>query len=1059
MLEYAVEARTSGDSVKSFPFRIQLLFVVSLGVLLCPASSAAQTTNAVVTGRITDPSKAVIVDAHIALINTGTNVRYEGKTNNTGSYVVSALPPGPYRMEVEKPGFKTIVETRIVLHVQDTVEFNYEMALGTSSESITVTADQNNINTTDAAVSTVIDRQFVANLPLNGRSFQELITLSPGVNLIGSAGSTGTSPLGEFTVNGQRATSNYFTVDGVSANIGMTMGNGWGGVGVGGVENAAGGTNAMVSVDALQEFRILTSSFAPEYGRTPGGQIVLLTRSGTNQFHGSVYEYFRNTVLDANDWFANQAGQPRSPLQFNDFGGTFGGPIVKDRTFFFFSYEGQRLNQPQFAVTSVPDAASRAAASPQTQFILNSFPLPNGPELGGGLAQFAAGYSNPINTNATSIRLDHTFNSKLSAFARYSYAPSVSQTRQPGYNLANILASSLTAQTLTSGTTYLITPKLINELRLNLSDNSIKQVYTQNNFGGATPPSGSALFVSPRSPGSATAFLFTNWGGLQQGQWVGLEQRQINLTDGLSLTVGSHQVKFGFDYLRQLPINTGVPYENYNFSDVPSVINNSLSQYTFVYNAPMHEDITEFSLYAQDSWHASSRLTLTYGLRWDLNPPPHSRYPNNQDYIPLLVDSAGNVTLGKAGSSYWNTQYKNFAPRMGAAYTLHQVPGWETVVRAGAGLFYDIGSQAAPNAGWSDFPTFLFSSVSNVSFPVTPQQAALPPVDLSNPAPGSSFTTFPPNFASPRTWEWNISLQQALGSAQTIIASYVAAVGSNLVYGQRFPNVGSQSQDYFLITFDNTGTSNYQALQLQFQRRLSRGLTATAAYTWGHSIDTNSDNLDNHSLPNSVTNATIDRGPSDFDIRHSFSGAISYNLPGYGDKQWLAALSKGWGLDSIFTARSALPVDVLTYHDFAFGRYYLRPDVVPGAPLYLANPNVPGGKVINSAAFVADPNGQGNLGRNALRGFDLVQIDLSLRRSFHLSERFNLLFRADLFNLLNHPNFANPNSIIGRSFFGQSTAMANASVGGSGSFNNAALNSAFQTGGPRTAQLSLKLLF
>jgi hypothetical protein len=190
----------------------------------------------------------------------------------------------------------------------------------------------------------------------------------------------------------------------------------FGGISIGGVGNAAGGTNAMVSVDDLQEFRILTSSFSPEYGRNPGGQVILLTRSGTNQLHGSLYDYFRNTVLDANDWFANQTGQPRSPLQFNDFGGTLGGPILKGNTFLFFSYEGQRLNQPQFAVTSVPDVGSRSAASSKTQFILDAFPLPNGPELGAELAQFAAGYSNPITTNSTSIRLDHKFSDRFSTF-------------------------------------------------------------------------------------------------------------------------------------------------------------------------------------------------------------------------------------------------------------------------------------------------------------------------------------------------------------------------------------------------------------------------------------------------------------------------------------------------------------------------------------------------------------------------------------------------------------------------------------------------------------------
>jgi hypothetical protein len=837
----------------------------------------------------------------------------------------------------------------------------------------------------------------------------------------------------------------------------MTSGNSQGFT-ANGVGNAAGGTNAMVSVDALQEFRILTSSFAPEYGRTPGGQVILLTRSGTNQFHGTLYDYFRNTVLDADDWFANQAGQPRSPLQFNDFGGTFGGPIIKNNTFFFFSYEGQRLLQPLFAVTSVPDVASRSAAPPATQFILNAWPLPNGPELGDGLAQFAAGYSNPINTNATSIRLDHRFSDNLNAFVRYSYAPSFGTSRQTGDNLAEVLGGPRLAQTLTGGVTYAITPRLVDELRLNVSDNSIRLSYALDSFLGAAPPSVSALNGSSNLSSDAFAGIYTNWGAIQDGPLERIEQRQINLTDGFSWTLGSHQLKFGFDYLRQLPINGGAVQFFGGFSDVGSVVNNELSFAGGDLTVPLHSDITEFSLYAQDMWRASSRLTFTYGLRWDFNPPPHSRYPNNQDYIPITVNSEGNVTIGQAGSSYWNTQYKNFAPRLGVAYTLHQVPGWETVVRGGIGLFYDLGTEVAPLAGWSTYPTEISHFPTNVSsFPVPLQQLALPPVNLLDPPPGSGFVTWPRNFLSPRTWEWNVSLQQAIGSAQTLSMSYVAALGRDLIYGQRYPSVGSQ--DYFVASYNNAGTADYQSLQLQYQRRLSKGLSATAAYSWAHSIDTNSDDISSNSVPTSFVNANINRGPSDFDIRHSFSGAVSYSLPGYSGVRLLSTLSKGWGLDAIVAARSPLPVDIVSQYNSPYGAYYFRPNLVSGVPLHVGNANVPGGEVINAAAFVENPNGQGDLGRNAFRGFDLVEMDLSARRSFHVTERLNLLFRADLFNLFNHPNFANPNGILNQSFFGQSTAMANTFVGGSGAGNNAALNSAFQTGGPRTAQLSLKLQF
>src|SRR5260370_37588198 len=310
-----------------------LLLTISL---VLPCSFFGQSTNAALTGVVDDPSKAVIAGALITAINTETGVKSSTTTNNSGVYVLPGLIPGTYRVEVDKQGFKGIIQPALVLHVQDTVQLNFHMALGSMTETVTVEASGVNINTTDATVSTVVDRQFAENLPLNGRSFQTLIQLTPGVVLTTSSAASD----GQFSINGQRANSNYWMVDGVSANIGVssntaasdTLSGSLGGF------SAQGGTNSLVSVDAMQEFRIQTSTFAPECGRTPGGQISIVTRSGTNQFHGTGFDYLRNDVLDANDWFANSVGLPKPRERQNDFGGTFSGPILKDHTFFFFSY-------------------------------------------------------------------------------------------------------------------------------------------------------------------------------------------------------------------------------------------------------------------------------------------------------------------------------------------------------------------------------------------------------------------------------------------------------------------------------------------------------------------------------------------------------------------------------------------------------------------------------------------------------------------------------------------------------------------------------------------------
>ena len=354
---------------------------IALVLLLSSASVLhAQSTSASLAGRVTDPSNAVIVDATITAISDDTNIRHVTTTNAAGEYYLANLPPRSYRIEVEKTGFRTLVKPDLVLHVQDSVRLDFEMTLGSVSEIVTVDAGAPLVKTRSGTVSTVIDRAFVDNLPLNGRSFQTLIMLTPGTVVTPTA----FNEQGQFSVNGQRTDANYFTVDGVSANFGVTgyfpmMQTAGGALPA---LSASGGTNSLVSVDAMQEFRIQTSSFAPEFGRTPGGQISIVTRSGTNAFRGAVFEYFRNDALDARDWFVNANSLSKPEQRLHDFGGVLGGPVRADKTFFFFSHEGLRLHQPSSMQTTVPSVASRQQAPASIRPFLNAYPLPNGAELG-----------------------------------------------------------------------------------------------------------------------------------------------------------------------------------------------------------------------------------------------------------------------------------------------------------------------------------------------------------------------------------------------------------------------------------------------------------------------------------------------------------------------------------------------------------------------------------------------------------------------------------------------------------------------------------------------------
>src|SRR5882672_4728571 len=546
--------------------------IVILLLASCGGVLRAQSTNGSIAGRVTDPSRAVIVDAKVAAISVDTNVHYEGVTNGSGEYYLTNLPPRNYRIEIEKTGFQKLIKPYVILHVQDALAIDFVMTVGSVLESITVQTGAPMVNTESAAVSTVVDRTFVEHLPLNGRSFQTLFMLTPGAVVTVTA----FDDQGQFSVNGQRADANYFTVDGVSANFGVTgyfplVQTAGGALPV---LSASGGTNSLVSVDAMQEFRIQTSSFAPEFGRTPGGQISVVTRSGTNSFHGTLFEYFRNSVLDANDWFANYNHLPKPQDQQNDFGGVVGGPIFKDKTFFFFSYEGLRLRQPSTQETAVPDAASRQQAPAGMQPYLNAFPVQNGPELGAGLAQFNAGYSNPSTLNAYAIRVDHVINSKLNLFGRYNYSPSSLNLRgfiPPPYTVLStteFLSSS--EQTLTVGLTELINPGISNEVGANYSNDRVGTKLASDNFGGAVPIPDSDLFPSGFSSANGAFLMFIPGAGeYGQGKLATDEQRQINLVDNLSLTQGSHQLKFGVDYRWLSPFSNPFSYRQYaQFSGV-----------------------------------------------------------------------------------------------------------------------------------------------------------------------------------------------------------------------------------------------------------------------------------------------------------------------------------------------------------------------------------------------------------------------------------------------------------------------------------------------------------
>ena len=1080
----------------------QIAFVFIM-IVLAAFPLIAQSPNGTINGLVLDPSNRVIASADILVINDVTGVKYSSKTNDDGIYVVPNLPPGPYRLQVSKAGFKTLIKPDIVLNVQDALSINFTLPVGAIFEAMTVEGGAPLVNTESAAVSTVIDHAYVENMPLNGRSFQDLILLTPGVvtQTPQAPPGTGLGQTGEFSVNGQRTESNSYTVDGVSANVGAASGyNMLQGAGPSGsvpASTALGTTQALVSVDDLQEFRVQSSTYSAEYGRNPGGQFAFDTKSGTNQWHGTGYDYLRNGFVDAQDWFNDYFGLRESALRQNDFGGTFGGPIKipplyngKEKTFFFVSYEGLRLAAPQPAKASfVPDLCLRGAsakcptgigpADAALQPALNAFPVQNGPEalatvscdpasdpncspagtkqVPSGLANYIASWSNPASINSTSIRFDHALSDNLRLFFRFSNTTSSAGSRLgggSGYVPSVNQMSASTMRTYTAGASDVFSSGFSNEFRLNYSSNETTQNQVVDAFGGSVPADLARL--SGLTAGSLVLvnLSYDGYVALLQQQHQSGAQRQWNLVDGVNLSLGRHQLKFGVDYRRLMPFAiTASPFLVYLYPSESAVETNNALTVPQAYS-PAYPLYQNFSAFVQDEWKVSRRLSLSLGLRWEVNPAPGV----TKGLKPYAIQGASpdTWTLAPQGTALWKTTWHNFAPRLGVAYVLRNTPGREMIVRGGGGVFYDTGQQSG-SYGFEG-PGFSAFSVISSHFPVN--APALVPA-IVNPPQGP----FPDVIATvrdlqlPYTLQWNASVEQALGKSQALTLSYVGAHAARLLQTENFQPANNPITSLFYLV-RNGLTSDYDSLQLQFRRRLTQGLTVLGFYSWSHCIDYGSQDF----------LYGYQRGNCDFDVRHSLSAAFSYDVPGVGRNGFANALLDHWGVDDRFTAHSGFPV-TLSGNDLVQpdGKvYHAGLDIVPGQSVYLYGRNCaavlqglqdlqpgqgcPGGMAVNPSAFTNVLSGpSGNAPRNFVRGFGAWQMDIAVRRDFPIHDRVKLQFRAEAFNVFNHPNFGTIAGNFGTSTFGQATATLANSLG--------ILSPLYQMGGPRSMQFALKLAF
>jgi len=865
------------------------IFLVLAFCCLCHAVGQAQSSTATLTGNVADENGAVVPSANVTVTNPSTGMQRHATTGIDGLFSIPLLPPSTYTVLVERQGFATAKLSDVVLNVNTNVDLNIRLKVGQIGAEIVIVNDASQINTSPST-GTVVDRKFIQNIPLNQRSIQPLILLSPGIVPTRNDGIN----TGQFSVNGQRTNSNYFSIDGVSANIGVSTADVIGQQSAGSVPalSATGGTNNLVSLDALEEFRIETSTFAPEFGRTPGGQVSLITRSGTTSYHGALFEYFRNDIFDANDWFANRSGLKKAPLRQNQFGATLSGPIAWLRfgegpgsigqakhSFFFFSYEGLRLRQPQTSVITVPSLRLRQQAPAVIQPILNSYPIPTGPETGTtGQAPFVGSYSNPATLDATSLRIDHNFSDHFTLFGRFNYSPSNSTTRRTSA-LSNLNSTTLDTTTFTVSSTAVISPTATNDIRFNYSTSQGQLDFYLDNFGGAIPFT-SSLFIPTQllagSLFSAQAFSSIN----RIGPQVHNSQKQFNLVDTFSLVHNNHAFKLGADFRRLAPEYGPRPYlQALTFSTQASLLSGNATLTQVLAAVKTKPRFNNFSAFSQDTWKLGPQLTLTYGIRWELNPPP----TNGDPTPPFVINNAENAAtaqLAPSGTPLWKTTYNNFAPRIGLAYTLFQKPGRETVLRGGFGLFYDLGNGQGGDA--FAFPPYktVTNTLTNVPVPLTPLQAATPsfPTDPR----GSIIIAFDPNLKLPYTMQFNITIEQSLGPNQTFSAAYVGALGRRQLSSSLIFRPNPNLMGYSFV--DNGATSSYHSMQLHFQRRLSRGLQAMASYTWSHAIDYSSSESQDQ---------IQQRGDADFDIRHSFSSAVTYDIPRIFHSQLASSLFNG----------------------------------------------------------------------------------------------------------------------------------------------------------------------
>jgi hypothetical protein len=831
----------------------------------------------------------------------------------------------------------------------------------------------------------MVNSQQLNSLPLNGRDLTQLLSVIPGAMVLG--GSTQQSVNGASTFRSEGGVR--FLLDGSDASrVDFDI-----------LDNTYGSSRGRItraSVDSIEEFRVYASSFSAEYGQALGGVVNLVTKSGSNDFHGSAFEYFRNQKLDTRNYF-NTGTKP--PFRLNQFGGSIGGPIRRNKVFFFANYEGLRQRLGIIQNTFVPTNTFRATVSPALQPVLDMLPLPNGeisptePRLG----RFVRGVSNALTEDTGAIKIDYRMSDKDNLSGRYNINESLTKTYF-GVARGQIQTAPARLQLIKLTETHTFTPHLLNEAGFGFN----------------------RVHIDPRSADSTEiqAFPITALGGGSAGVGPGLfdlnvANNSFTFLDTVSWVKGNHQLKFGGQIIRNQD-NKALLFQR-------TVTYNSLSD--FAINSPFTIGTlgqprrgmrnTYNNLFIQDDILVSRTLTLNIGVRYqyDTSPSEASGVIANFDPVKGALDPVG--------ANLINTPKDNFAPRLGLAWS--PLGAGRTVIRTGFGMFYGtLNAAMAQNA-----PNNVLQQGATITRQQRPDLAGFPFPTITSFAAVTNYTALPKNWRTAYTEQWNFNVQQPLGKDSLLQLGYIGNRGIHLDGGYNLNRIipGTTRRPYSqfgnITMTRNDLVSVYHSLQTSFRKRFSAGLTFNVNYAWAHTLDEGG--LAFGSAAQDDSNPRDAYGNADFDVRHVLQFDYIYQIPT--SSKLPAAIFKGWQINGLTQMRSGLSVNVTCGCDsMQIGSASARANIVPNAAQRPSNVDIPNAQ-INIAAFTAPPTGTwGNAGRNILKGPAAFNWDFSIFKDFRVTEKRFIQFRAEMYNLFNTPQFGTPGANLSAPVnFGRST--------------------------------------